>query len=73
MQIDMLEQKEQELIKRLKITQNNHQMAVSDLERINRNQEPISILVETKNEWEKRTPKRKTYRKSATPSTIKNK
>lgn len=41
--IDRLELKEQELIKRLKITQNTHQLALTDLERINKNQEPVSI------------------------------
>lgn len=41
-----LETKEQELIKKLKNTQNIHAMALEDINRIHQNQEPISVLSE---------------------------
>jgi len=42
-QIENLENKEKELIKRLKNTQRIHQMACDDMERINKNEEPLSV------------------------------
>lgn len=74
-EIDNLERKEQTLIARLKITQTQHQNAMTDLDRINKNQEPIGLLLETKLAWEKRTPNRRRFqnsKKSLTPNAHRN-
>jgi len=52
-EIDVLEDKEKELIKRLKNTQQIHQMAVDDMERINKNERPMSVLAETEKDFRK--------------------
>jgi len=52
-QIENLEGKEQELIKRLKNTQRLHQDAVDDMERINKNEQPVGVLADTQKDFEK--------------------
>lgn len=49
-EITRLENRERELIKRLKNTQQFHQLAVDDLDRIVNDQQPLSIQVETQEE-----------------------
>jgi hypothetical protein len=70
-EIDGLELKEKNLIARLKVTQTQHALAMTDLDLINKNQQPVGILLETKLAWEKRTPNRRRFKniqKSLTPN-----
>jgi hypothetical protein len=45
-EISKLEQREKELISRLKQTQNHHQLYLDDLDRIMHNEEPLNIVVQ---------------------------
>jgi hypothetical protein len=66
-QIESLEGKEQELIKRLKNTQRLHQDAVDDMERINKNEAPVGVLADTQKDFQKGVNK---YKKSSRPATM---
>ena len=54
-EIHQLEQREKDLLARLKQTQNNHQQHVDDIERIRQNERPLVISEDSRS----RTPKRK--------------